>query len=108
LGLLILAFGIVLAFVGGQKIARNFPVSEETVLEEARRALSGQQQGSEIPPGPSVDDSVEIQIWMSALEMRNEARTASRTEGIVFFLTGVIAILWGITILYNSRSSPAS
>lgn len=108
MGLLVLSSGLALSFVGGKKIVRNLPVSEETVVEEAKRALLGQQQTQQNQAGPSIGDSIEIQIWRSALEMRNEARKARRAEGIAFLLSGMVAILWGITILYNSRLTPDS
>jgi len=108
LGSLILAAGLVLAAIGGHKIVTNLPLSEERVVEEARRALFGQQQASENPSDPSSGESVELEIWKSALEMMSEVSKAKRTEGIAFLLSGVIAILWGLTILYNSKSTPDS
>ena len=72
MGFLILAAGLGLAAIGGHKILTNLPMSEERVVEEARRVLIGQQQTSENPPDPSAGESVELQIWKSALEMMSE------------------------------------
>jgi hypothetical protein len=106
IGSLILAGGLLLASIGGHKVMTNLPVSEETALKEANRELPDSQGEDAQPGGRSTGESVEVEIWKSVQEAVNEVRKSKRTEGIVFIISGIASALWGLAILYNSRSTP--
>ncbi len=50
--------------------------------------------------------NVEFQVWKSALQVTKGVRTEERSEGSVFLVSGIISVIWGMTMLYYSRSTP--
>jgi hypothetical protein len=88
------------------RIATNLPISDEEVLAEARRAVLSERGGTASRRGESLPGNVEFQVWKSALQVTNSVRTEERSEGSIFLVSGIILVIWGLTMVYNSRLTP--
>jgi len=108
IGTLIVLGGLVLASIGGQKILQNLPLSEKRAVEEARSALMDRRGISDEQRDDSFGGRAEVEIWMSARGTMNEVRREERVKGAVFLFSGIVSVIWGITVLYASRSTPKS
>jgi hypothetical protein len=106
IGTLIVLGGLVLASMGGHKIIRNLPLSEEAAMEEAKSALLDRQGVSGEQGVGSYGGRVEVEIWKSARGTMNELRREKRVKGSVFLVSGIASVIWGLTVLYASRSTP--
>jgi hypothetical protein len=107
-GMLILVVGLAFVSTGAHKIITHLPMSEERAIEEAEGSLPLRQGASEPLREESARRSAEVEIWKSARGMINEIRAAERAEGVGFLLAGLILVVWGGLLLYNSRSTPGS
>ena len=98
--------GFALGSIGTYSICTNLPVSETKALEEAKRAMLAEEGSTGSPGGESMRRNVELHVWTSAFEVANVDRKERRGEGLVFLVSGIISLIWGITVLYNSTSTP--
>jgi hypothetical protein len=108
IGTLIVLGGLVLASIGGHKIIQNLPLSEERAVEEAKNALMDRRGISDEQRDHSFGVRAEVEIWKSARGTMNEVRREQRVKGAVFLFSGIVSVIWGITVLYASRSTPKS
>jgi hypothetical protein len=106
LGTIALLAGLFVAGLGANKIAMNLPVSDEQALEEAKMALMAQEGLTGSRTGESLRGDVELQVWESATESRNEIRTKMRSEGSVLLVIGLIGVVWGVAMLYYGGITP--
>lgn len=95
--------GLVLGSIAVLEIATNLPISDEKALTEARRAVSPEEGATTGRRGESLRGNIEFQVWTSALQVANTVRKEKRTHGSVFLVIGFILVIWGMTLLYNSR-----
>jgi hypothetical protein len=107
-GTVMLVAGLVACSIGAHGIATNLPVSDEQALSEAKRAVFAEKGATATRRGESLQGNVEFQVWKSALQATNKIRKEKRSEGSVFLVSGIIAVIWGVTMLYNSRTTPAA
>jgi hypothetical protein len=105
-GTVLLIAGLVFGSIGTYRIAMNLPISDEEVLAEAKEAALSEKGAAASQKGESLPGNVEFQVWKSALEVTNRVRTEERSEGSVFLVSGVILVIWGMTMVYNSRLTP--
>ncbi len=105
-GTVILIAGLVLGSIGAHRIVTNLPISDEEGLAEASRVLRTQKGAAARQEGESLRRSLEFQVWKSALQVTNKVRKEERVEGTVFLVSGIISLIWAITVLYNSSSTP--
>jgi len=108
IGTLIVLGGLVLASIGGHKILRNLPLSEERAVEEAKSALTDRRGTSDVQSDDSFGGRAEVELWKSARGTMNEVRGEQRVKGAVFLFSGIVCVIWGITVLYASKSTPKS
>jgi hypothetical protein len=101
----ILIAGVVLGAVGAHRIAMNLPLSHEQTLAEAKRAVSDRERETESRRSESLQGNVEFQVWQSVLQVTSKVRREKRLEGSIFLLSGVIALIWGVALLYTGRST---
>ncbi len=106
IGTVLLLAGLVFGSIGAHRIATNLPISDENSLAEARRAVLPEKGDTTSQGGESLRGNVEFQVWKSALQVTNGVRTEERSEGSVFLVSGIISVIWGMTMLYYSRSTP--
>lgn|GEM_PF-2710720 len=102
-GALLLIAGLVLGSIGAYGIATNLPVSDEQPLAEAKKAVTPGNGPSAGQRDESLEANVEFQVWKSALQVTNRVRAEKRSQGSIFLLCGFIPVIWGMTLLYNSR-----
>jgi len=105
-GTVLLVAGLALGSIGTHRIVTNLPISDDEALAEARRSVLTDEEPAANRRGESLQGNVELQVWKSAIQHTNKARTEKRVEGAVFLVLGFIAFIWGMTIIYNSRSTP--
>ncbi len=103
IGTVILIAGLVFGSIGAHRIATNLPISDEEVLAEARRAVLSEKGATANQRGESLRGNIEFQVWKSALQVTNRVRTEKRSEGSVFLVSASILVIWGMTMVYNSR-----
>ncbi len=103
IGTVLLIAGLVFGSIGAHRIATNLPISDEEALAESRRAVLSEEGDTTSQRGKSLRGNVEFQVWESALQVTNRVRTEQRSEGSVFLVFGIISVIWGMTLLYNSR-----
>jgi len=103
IGTVVLISGLVFASLGAYRIASNLPISEEEALAEARRAVLSGKGATASQRSASLRGNVEFQVWESALQVTNSLRTKERSAGLVYLLSGFILVIWGMTMVYNSR-----
>ena len=97
--------GLVCGAIGAHRIATNLPISAEEALAEARRAVLPEKGATTSQRGKSLRGNVEFQVWESALQVTNGIRTEQRFAGSVFLVLGIISVIWGMTMIYNSRAT---
>ena len=88
------------------RICTNLPLSDEKVWEEATEAVLQKEGIRKNPRRESLQEKVELDVWTSALKMTNRAREKNRGEGAVWFFSGILSLLWGITVLFYGRRTP--
>lgn len=106
LGTLILVAGLAVCSVGAYKIVTNLPVSDADAMQGPDGALSARDPG-DAPGHASLQRDVELQVRKSALKIRNKDRSEKRGEGIGWLVSGMIVLIWGATMLLNSRDTPS-
>ena len=105
-GTLILLAGIVAGSIGGYRIAANLPVSDEMTPTREEGVVFPSERTAAAQRSESLRGDVEIQVRKSAIQSANKERKEKRSEGSVWLVSGIIALIWGVTILYYSRSTP--
>ena len=105
-GTLILLAGLVAGSIGGYRIAANLPVSYEMTPAGVEGVVFSADRSAVAQRGESLRGDVEIQVRKSAIRSANKERKEKRSDGSVWLVSGIIAVIWGVTILYNSRSTP--
>jgi hypothetical protein len=108
IGLVILLAGVGFGSSGAHKIWTNLPLSEEKATAAARSVRLAEDGIAEGPAGRTLHGSVELHVLASAIEMANLHRKAKREEGLLLLVSGALAVMWGITVLYNSRHGPGT
>lgn len=103
IGTVLLIAGLVFGSIGAHRISTNLPISDEEVLAEARTAVLSGKGVTVSQRGESLRGNVEFQVWKSALQVMNRVRTEERAEGLVFLVSGIILVIWGMTLIHNSR-----
>jgi hypothetical protein len=103
IGTVVLIAGLVFGSIGAYRIATNLPISDEKALAEARRTLLSGKEATENQRGESLRGNVEFQVWKSALQVTNRVSTEERSKGLVHLVSGFILLIWGMTMVYNSR-----
>ena len=106
IGNVLLIAGLVFGSIGVHRIATNLPISDEEVLAEARRAVLSEKGSTASQMDESFRGNIEFQVWKSALQVTNKVRTEKRSEGSVFLVSGIILVIWGMIMVYNSRLTP--
>jgi hypothetical protein len=106
IGAVLLIAGLVLGSTGAHRIATNLSISDEEVLSEARRAVVPEKGGTGSQGAESLGGNVEFQVWKSALQVTNKVRKEERMDGLVFLVSGIILVIWGIIMVYNGRLTP--
>jgi hypothetical protein len=104
-GSVILIAGLTVGSIGTYWIVKNLPISDAEALRVSRGALSAIEGLSEDPEQATLQDNVELQVWQSALTMTNKDRKERRDEGAMWLLSGIIAVIWGVTVLQYSRTA---
>lgn len=103
IGTVLLIAGLLFGSIGAYRIATNLPISDEEVLAQARRSVLSKEGATASQRGESLRGNVEFQVWKSALQVTNRVRTEERSEGSILLLSGIILVIWGMTMVYNSR-----
>ncbi len=104
-GTLLLLAGLAIGSVGAYRFCTNLPLSDEKVLQEARKAVPQKEGTREGPRQQVLREKVELDVWTSALKMTNKRRKEIRDEAVVFLVSGLLSVMWGIAVLYNGRTA---
>jgi len=84
-------------------IVRTKTAMAATLGAEAKKAVTPGNGPSAGQRDESLEANVEFQVWKSALQVTNRVRAEKRSQGSIFLLCGFIPVIWGMTLLYNSR-----